>query len=168
MDKNNKFKMEFYYKNPKLDFINLKRCPSINYVLKVGNNTLETEILDLWSYYNFGLKKIDFIIDIIENKYMQKLFYLFLKQEHSEENLDFYFIVKDFKKDINISKDKVNLLIINYLFKMINKLEFIYKTYLVQNSSKMINIDCITVKQIEKDLQNPNINILNSALKQVI
>ncbi|XP_066915028.1 uncharacterized protein [Clytia hemisphaerica] len=93
--------------------------------------------------------------DLLFNELGRKLFYLFLQQEHSEENLQFWSEVNGLK-DISDCKEKVS------------RMRSIYKEFIKPMALKEVNIAGNTRRQIEDLMETkPNEKMFDSAQHQV-
>lgn len=93
--------------------------------------------------------------DLLHNELGRKLFYLFLQQEHSEENLQFWNEVNSLK-DSPDENDKTN------------KMRAIYKEFVKPMALKEVNIAGHTRRQIEESMETkPDEKMFDGAQQQV-
>lgn len=112
-----------------------------------GTNSPKTE--DEYELYELNIKNQS-LEDVLTSKDLLPLFRNFLQSEHSDENLDFWESIQDFK-DL-ASMDKCNE---------------IYDMFLKEGAEKEINVSLEIKKVVEKNLPFPTYRVFDAAEESI-
>lgn len=83
----------------------------------------------------------------------QALFKAFLRKEFCDENLDFWLAVNEYKKT------REN--------KLISKAQVIFETFIAPQAPREVNLDSVTKRTIESQLDQPTIGTFDLAQKRI-
>lgn len=91
--------------------------------------------------------------DLMASKYGQALFKAFLQREFSEENIEFWLAVEDYRKS---RQNKLN-----------SKAQKIYNEFVTAQAPKEVNLDALTREGLVSKMAQPTPNTFDQAQKRV-